>query len=659
MGFGPTGYENKPFAEMSEQEKQAYGEKRDDLLSRLSGGATEPADMKKLLDEACEYGMLYHPDGREVTKNEVENMTLVKQGMADAVSKLIIANHDPMDNSTFYHPMTVMGDTITMDWYKRLTDLELLEKKQEFLLDNRNKKRVDALQFSENARNPLNHEGYIKFFKNMNDVISGLTKENTQIGSQHLCDMISIAIESKIVHFSDGTLPKQEDVAKIARTPADLKNLVFDNYNEDSYATYHENLRLNLSNDEPPRVQLDYMHPLTPADIAQMEQTQASRTKKEDVPGLYAQALKPRDEKKLEKYIAEMKDYNIDIEPYPEAEAFRTMPGKDVYLYGNPTSIKTPDELMKAKGVEPPKEPNSWGIFERIRRTWHNLFGGVEVYEKYYNGLKQYEIDKYYAAKAVGFDVDAQKETVEQYERELAEKREAAKAKERPKAANATEKDASAVVAQNPGNVTDVEKEQIAEEKAMVGEAKKTVENGETVIQNNTEIQNNAPVENGETVIQNNNTEIQNNAPVKNGETVIQNNNTEIQNNAPVENGETVIQNNNTEIQNNAPVESAKVNPTVSKNQIGKPHRNQHFEKKSAEVRLEDGKANAQRIRNNEMELLIDQLQYAYNVPHDVIVAGLDAIANNQGNVPANEPVFEQPQVDAPTSEQTQMGTGI
>lgn len=435
MGFGPTGDGNKKFAEMSEAEKQQYREKRDDLLSRLSDGATEPADLKKLLDEACDYGMLYHPDGREVTKQEVENMTLVKKGMADEVSKLIVASHDPLDNSTLYHPMTVMDDTITMDWYKHLSDLELLEKKQEFILANRGEKRAAALYASEYARNPLNREGFDKFFENMNTVMSELTKENTELGSRRLQNMIEIAIESRIVHFSDGTLPKKEDVAEIAKAPAYLKDLVFDNYNENSYTTYRENLRLKLSDDEPPKVQLDYMHPLTAMDVAKMEQKRASYHKKEELPGLLAKAMKVTaigedngKEYEYEKvdydvahaYLEEMVDLGMELERIEDMDAFRMKPGNELYVFGRSTPVTSLDELAKEiEGAEPPKEPNAWGIFEFLRKGWHGIFHNVADYVEYENQSKEYEVTKYNLGKQAGFDVSDKDEMIARYEEEL------------------------------------------------------------------------------------------------------------------------------------------------------------------------------------------------------------------------------------------------
>ena len=99
--------------------------------------------------------------------------------------------------------------------------------------------------------------------------------------------------------------------------------------------------------------------------------------------------------------------------------------------------------------------------------------------------------------------------------------------------------------------------------------------------------------------------------------------------------------------------EQPKVDAGAAKGQIGKPHRDQHFEKKPAAVSVEEGRANAQRIRDNDMEALIDNLQNAYDVPREVIEAGLNAIAENEISAETGN------NIDETVNNNPQMGTGV
>lgn len=419
MKFKPTRYNNQAIDAMSDADKGSYHTFSNDLVATLMRSRKADDEyLAKLLEKACEYDMLFYPDGNRVSLKELKGITANKKTMLAGLSDLVLASYDPRNGTTSYRSLNV-GDSEVSVPRHAMTDDEFFEKQQEYIAKKYNTEQADKIKAMDKDQRKA-------YFSDMDYVFGGLCEDGIKLKSDFLKLRLEYAIKRDIVRLADGHLLNKNQVDLIARTPAYLKYLVFTQRTQDHYRDRHETYRLIV---EDGKVKMDYTKQVTPLEIAEMEKKLASLDKREDVPGLYVQAMEPRNQEKLDKYIAEMIEYGYDIEHYAEAHAIRVLPEKDVYLYGNPTPIKTPDELMSAKGVEPPKEPNSWGIFEGIRRTWHKLFGNVAVYEKYEDDLKQYEIDKYHAAKEVGFKVDDQKETVERYERELAEKREAAKPK--------------------------------------------------------------------------------------------------------------------------------------------------------------------------------------------------------------------------------------
>ena len=485
--LGPKEYDNVSFDEMSEKKEQEYKDGVADILGKLANNHdVDSTEFQEILVDATKYGMLIYPDGKEITRQEVEAILQNVRQEPDANKKsdilddITVLEYDPTEGELGFLPLSVQATDVRVRSgsgnYLNETQLnkrkeqyeakiirqrekaakaaqepvvaapvveevapvevkapaeevkapaELVEK-QEQRLKEQNEAQVAKLKnWANNDR-----ASFKQFFEKSSRVIDGLSTDGTPANSLWMNSRLKDAIKHGIVHYPDGTVPSSSTIQEIENTPALMKDLVFTSYKEDSFETHHDLYRLKFEDKNGlTQVKLDYEHPLTPADVAQMEQARATRSKKEDVLGLYAQALEPRDEKKLAKYIAELQDYKIDIEPNPILKTFRVPSTGKIYVAGRSTPVKTPDELMSAKGFEPPKEPNSWGIFEFLRKGWHGIFHNVADYVKYEDDLKQYEIDRYHTANVAGFKVDDQKETVERYERELAEKREAAKPK--------------------------------------------------------------------------------------------------------------------------------------------------------------------------------------------------------------------------------------
>lgn len=418
MKFKPTRYNNQAIDAMSDEDKGSYQTFSSELVAKLMRPRKAGDEyLAELLEQACEYDMLFHPDGTRVSLKELKEITTDKKKMPAGLSDLVLASYDPRNGLTSYRSLNVGDSEVSVPRHP-MTDEEFFEKQQEYIAKKYNTEQADKIKAMDKDQRKA-------YFDDMDYVFEGLCQDGIKIGSDFLTRRLEYAIERDIVRLASGHLLKKNQAALIARTPAYLKSLVFTQRSEEHYRNRHESYRLVV---EDGKVKMDYKQ-VTPLEIAEMEKKLASLDKREDVPGLYVQAMEPRDQEKLNKYIAEMNEYGYNIENYVGAHAIRVLPENDLYLYGNPTPIKTPDELMSAKGFEPPKEPNSWGIFEFVRKGWHGIFHNVADYVKYEDDQKQYEIDKYHAAKAVGFKVDDQKETVERYERELAEKREAAKPK--------------------------------------------------------------------------------------------------------------------------------------------------------------------------------------------------------------------------------------
>ena len=453
LSFGPKKYNNVEFTKMNVKQRQSYESERDSFLRRFSSGIRSPQEFEEMLNESIKYGMIYHADGKPLTWTDVEKLAEKPDTMFELATDLIVVNCDPSgETKNIYNPIVIMNGLVSVDEFHRLTEQELQERQQaraagtekgkqaavlkeqeiarkekEAAIKNHMRgfdanvaSRVELLRKWENSRSSAENDKFRAFFDDLSMVVDDLSANEATMGTEYLTTRIQVAIDRKLVHFSDGSVPKKEDAERIAKTPIFLKDLVFTAYSEGAYDKQPQFYALKLSDDEPPKVQMDCTHPLTPEKIFEMSKTHPVMHTKEELPGLFAQAAQVLNVDNLMNYEQEIRGCGINVTPIEGMEAFRAGPNNDLYVFGRTTPVTSPEELVKeVEGTEPPKEPNAWGIFEFLRKGWHGIFHNVADYVEYENQSKAYEVAKYKLGKQAGFDVGDKDEMIARYEEEL------------------------------------------------------------------------------------------------------------------------------------------------------------------------------------------------------------------------------------------------
>ena len=410
MGFGPLGQNGKYFAQMTPEERDSYFTE----ANRIRTAFLHPRDkdselLPDLLVQACECSMLYYPDGKLVRLDDMKKVVEDVDKIPTFISNLtlVTANYNEQtQNVTYaYYPIEV-GRTQIQAGRTHLTPEELVERRLKYV----NEKQTQQLK----AMGTTKREAY---FKDMDDVFHDLQTENIKVGGNYLKERIETAIEGGFVHFSDGRALNKQEINTIINSPAYLKNLVFTQRPDSERYSHAEYYRLAFTDGTPMTVKMDYSRMLTPEAIVAMDNELASLDKRSDVPGLYAKALAKGSQADIDKYKHEMDEYGFAAEQVGGLPAFRVKPGSAVYFHGKDTPITSADELIKAvRGIDPPAKPNSWGVFEWVRETWHSIFHNVADYVEYENKTKAYNIDKYVLGKAAGYDMSDMDATIAAYE---------------------------------------------------------------------------------------------------------------------------------------------------------------------------------------------------------------------------------------------------
>ena len=114
MGFGPTEFKGKDFKDMTPQEKEEYAQIVQSLKLRfLTEQSLDTADdVRQRLTKACNYGMLFYPNGKMLSAKDVEEMTKDTASLTKVAADLIVVVHDPVHDTTEYCAMGVLGNRI-------------------------------------------------------------------------------------------------------------------------------------------------------------------------------------------------------------------------------------------------------------------------------------------------------------------------------------------------------------------------------------------------------------------------------------------------------------------------------------------------------------------------------------------------------------------
>ena len=110
--LGPETYKGVEFGDMTEEQLKEYNDGVADVLKELSNGLNvESAALEKVLVDATAYGMLYYPDGKEITAQEVTAvMQKVRQEPSpdkkfDLVSDIIVTEYNPVEDTLGFLPL--------------------------------------------------------------------------------------------------------------------------------------------------------------------------------------------------------------------------------------------------------------------------------------------------------------------------------------------------------------------------------------------------------------------------------------------------------------------------------------------------------------------------------------------------------------------------
>ena len=404
MKWGPTGTYYfgdgtfKPLNKLQNTEKTEYESRVNELLSNFrTRRAADGDELDYWLEQACNCGILFYPNGKAVTPADVRKMAANPATMAERVSDLVLVKHNFSDNTNEYYAMNMVNRKVAIGQRPDF-DSEIYKKEQAFHQKNFNAAQIQRLNKMEKTERKAHLD-------DVNKLLDKLGEGGLALGSPELQECLESAIDKGCVRTLGGVIPAKSNAKEFARTPAFLKALLFTQRAEKDLERVNT-YRLVLSDENPPTVKLDLAKDLSVEEMGQMMEVFDALDKKEGLPAKLADALKDDNKSIIADCEKQMKEFGYRINYLDGMQAFSLKDEKQVYFYGSHEPVSTPEDLVKAvRHIDPPKAPNKWGIFEFLRKGWNGIFHNLPDYQDYEREKDLYELDKYRLAEKAGLDV--------------------------------------------------------------------------------------------------------------------------------------------------------------------------------------------------------------------------------------------------------------